>query len=212
MKRNRVWWMGLALVVLATSLFRGGGHHINPSTALSQPLSLISAAQAQTDPQAPVDSAEVLSSGPAVIGSYSDPQERFQIGVLEGYQVNIAANSPLFESADGSLAYTLVVLPIGDGEVTSTVTDAALVQAAQTTFQQGEGFRTTGFQPIEGGGIQIDWMGALTQQGPPQPIQGRIVARQAGANIFLLLVAATEPAVDQIFEVVSTLAGTLQVL
>ncbi|MCG8367782.1 MAG: hypothetical protein MJA27_31170 [Pseudanabaenales cyanobacterium] len=212
MKRNRVGWMGLALTALAAVLFMSGGHHFSPFTQLIKRPSLIPTALAQTAPQAPTKPTQVLSSGLSLSGNYQDPQGRFQIGLLEGYKVNTVANSPLFESADGRLAYTLVVLPIGDGKVTTTVTDAALVQAAQKTFQAGEGFRTTGFQPIEGGGMQISWMGSLTQQGLPQPIQGIIVARQAEANIFLLMVAATEPAVDQIFDAVSTLTGTLQVL
>ena len=218
MKRNRVWWIGLASAALAVILLISGGHHVSPLShfnSLTQSINrpfLIPAVQAQTAPQAVGDPNPVLSSGLALSGNYEDPQGRFQIGLLEAYKVSTVANSPLFESADGSLAYTLVVLPIGDGEVTTTVTDAALFRAAQETFQHGEGFRTTGFQPIEGGGIQISWIGALTQPGSPQLMQGMIVARQAKANIFLLLVAATDPSGDQIFNLVSTLAGTLQVL
>ncbi|NET36681.1 MAG: hypothetical protein F6K19_32415 [Cyanothece sp. SIO1E1] len=149
-------------------------------------------------------------------GDYLDPQARFQVGILDGYTTSSAANSPLFEAADGNLAYTVVVVPVIPDQPLIPVSDAALAQAAQDVFQRGEGFQATGFQLDPEGGIQISWTGSLTIGGKSQPMQGQILARQSlkasNRNIFLLLVATTESGQEQVPAAIATLGNSLQLL
>lgn len=166
-----------------------------------------------TEPAAteePEPAAEPLTLG----GSYDDPQGRYQIAILQGFSVNTYAGSPVFEAADGRLAYTVVTVPIApeSAEPVGTVTDATLAQAARETFGTGEGFQTTGFQQLNQGGIQISWLGSLSQQGVTQGMQGVILSRQAGNQIYLLAVAATPEGYDQIEPAIATLAPTLELL
>jgi hypothetical protein len=144
-----------------------------------------------------------------VSGSFADPQGRFQIGILDGYSVSSAGGSPLFQAADGSLAYTVAVAPLP----TAPTPDAALIAAAESTFGAGEGFVAgDDVQPIPGGGIRINWSGRLSQgAAPPQPITGKIFARQRREEVFLLLVAATSVAEPQLSDAINALGGTLTV-
>jgi hypothetical protein len=142
-----------------------------------------SQAQAQQGNPPPPRLAPAL---PMVSGSFEDPQQRFQIGILEGFNVSSAGGSPLFQAADGSLAYTVVVTPLTAAESP----DAALVDAAQRTFGNGEGRLSQG-------------------AAPPQPITGKIFARQRGQDVFLLLVAATDGASAQLSDAITALGGTL---
>ncbi|MGF1517350.1 MAG: hypothetical protein ACFCVB_06040 [Nodosilinea sp.] len=146
---------------------------------------------------------------PMVSGSFEDPQGRFQIGILDGYSVSSAGGSPLFQAADGSLAYTVAVAPLASAQAS----EAALVAAAESTFGAGEGFVAgNDVQPIPGGGIRINWSGRLSQgAAPPQPIAGKIFARQRGNEVFLLLVAATSAAEPQLADAINALGGTLTV-
>ncbi|WOD39013.1 hypothetical protein [Nodosilinea sp. E11] len=161
-------------------------------------------AQAQGNAPPP----ELAPALPMVSGSFSDPQGRFQIGILEGFTVSSAAGSPLFQSTDGSLAYTVAVAPLP----TADTPNAALMQAAQSTFGNGEGFVAGDVQPIPGGGVRINWAGRLSQGAtPPQPITGKIFARQRGTEVFLLLVAATQAAEAQLSDAITALGSTLTV-
>ncbi|MFQ4137427.1 hypothetical protein PGN35_014015 [Nodosilinea sp. PGN35] len=146
---------------------------------------------------------------PMVSGSFADPQGRFQIGIFEGYSVSSAGGNPLFQAADGSLAYTVAVAPLPS----ALTPEAALVAAAESTFGAGEGFVAgDDVQPIPGGGIRINWTGRLSQgAAPPQPITGKIFARQRGESVFLLLVAATQTAEPQLSDAINALGGTLTV-
>ncbi|NJL44658.1 MAG: hypothetical protein HC922_00710 [Leptolyngbyaceae cyanobacterium SM2_3_12] len=154
---------------------------------------------------------------PMVSGSFADPQGRFQIGILDGYKVSQAGAAPLFQAPDGGLAYTVVIAPLspeppGTEIGAEPVTENTLVAVAQKAFGQGEGFLTSGLQPIPGGGIQIDWTGRLTQGATPaQPITGKIFARQRGREVFLLLVAATDAGATQLADAITTLGSTLTV-
>jgi hypothetical protein len=143
---------------------------------------------------------------PLISGNFEDPQGRFQIGIFEGFQVSTAGGSPVFQAADGSLAYTVAVAPLPVAETP----DAALVAAAKSTFGAGEGFVAGDVQPIPGGGVRINWAGRLSQgTAPPQPITGKIFARQRQNQVFLLLVAATEPAAPQLSDAINALGSTL---
>ncbi len=143
---------------------------------------------------------------PMVSGSFTDPQERFQIGILDGFQVSTAAGNPLFQAADGSLAYTVAVAPL----TAAGSPEEALIEAAQRTFGNGEGFLLGDLQPLPGGGVRLNWRGQLSQgASPPQPITGKIFARQRGEEVFLLLVAATSAGEAQLSDAIISLGSTL---
>ncbi|NMF82840.1 hypothetical protein [Nodosilinea sp. P-1105] len=147
---------------------------------------------------------------PMVSGQYEDPQGRFQVGILDGYQVSTVANAPLLQAPDGSLAYTVAVSPLPPDR--AALSEAELVAMAEQTFRHGEGFLLGPPQPIAGNGVQISWTGRLTQgNAPPQPIAGQIYARQRGDSIFLLLVAATDAAQAQVNDAIAALGSTLTV-
>ncbi|MEM8546162.1 MAG: hypothetical protein AAGF66_19475, partial [Cyanobacteria bacterium P01_H01_bin.119] len=97
-----------------------------------------------------------------------------------------------------------------DAEV--ALTDAALAQAEKTTFAQGEGFQTTGFDAIPDGGVQIAWAGRLSVGGSTQPVQGRVLAKQAEQNIFLIAIAATDDGAPLVDSALTALSGSLQIL
>ncbi|MGF1568985.1 MAG: hypothetical protein ACFCVD_13105 [Nodosilinea sp.] len=161
---------------------------------------------AQTNPPPPA----LAPALPLISGSFEDPQGRFQIGILDGYTVSTVGGAPLFQAPDGSLAYTVAVAPLVPGPAEDLA--SPLLAAAQTTFGRGERFTTGDVQPIAGGGIRIDWVGQLTQGTlPPQPISGKIFARQRSSNVFLLLVAATDAGTAQVSDAITTLGSTLTV-
>lgn len=195
MRRQSVWLLGVAAVALVLSLMLGYG--------LSDPLTVNAPALAQVEPTAENASPTDIS------GIYTDPQNRFEIGILNGYQVSTAGGSPLFQAPDGSLAYAVVLVPL-DANAPDPLPDVALLRAAETALGQGEGFQTANFQPVEGGGLQIEWTGRLSQgSGPPQPISGRILAKQEGMTIYLLTVAGTETGSAQVEPATASLVPTL---
>jgi hypothetical protein len=167
-----------------------------------------------TEPEAAEPESEEAAESFALGGSYDDPQGRYQIAILNGFSVNTYAGSPVFEAGDGRLAYTVVTVPIApdSDEPVGTVTDATLAQVARDTFGDGEGFQTTGFQQLDEGGIQISWLGSLSQGGSTQGMQGVILSRQANNQIYLLALAATPEGYDQIESAIATLAPTLELL
>jgi hypothetical protein len=174
------------------------------SLALGQDnLQLVSPLQAQTNAPPPA----LAPALPMVSGTFQDAQERFEIGILDGYEVSSVGRAPLFQAPDGSLAYTVLVSPAEPG-----ASNQALVQLATDAFGQGEGFTTTGLQSLPGGGLRIDWTGQLSQgPAPPQPISGKIFAKQRGSDVFLLMVAATASGANQVGDAISSLGSTLKV-
>lgn len=147
---------------------------------------------------------------PMVSGRFEDPQGRFQIGILEGYQVSTVAGAPLLQAPDGHLAYTVAVSPLPPGK--TSLAEAELVTLAETTFSQGEGFLAGNPQPLVGNGVQLSWTGRLTQgASPPQSISGQIYARQRGDSVYLLLVAATEAGAAQVSDAIAALGSSLTV-
>lgn len=187
-------------IVLTQGMHLGGGGNTLDALRAAIPEGI---AQGNSPPPA------LAPALPMVSGSFADPQGRFQIGILDGYSVSSAGGSPLFQAADGSLAYTVAVAPLP----TAPTPDAALIAAAESTFGAGEGFVAgDDVQPIPGGGIRINWSGRLSQgAAPPQPITGKIFARQRREEVFLLLVAATSVAEPQLSDAINALGGTLTV-
>lgn len=160
----------------------------------------------------PISPLPTVSATLPITGTFTDPQKRFEVGILDNMTTSTAGTSPLFSQPDGSLAYTVVTVPLSPGTA-DPLPDVALMQAAQKAFGLGEGFQTTGFQSVEGGGLQIGWLGRLSQPpSSPQAISGSILAKQQGGNIFLLLVAATADGAEQVPAAIATLAPTLKVL
>lgn len=240
MNNRRIWLTGLALIALLAVLLLGNGTVLLPT---GLPTAGLSVAQAQTPAapaptptpvaapgpaggSAPVQPASAPTASPApaaspapqppttlpINGTFQDPQKRFEIGILGPMTVSSAGGNPLFQQPDGNLAYTVAVVPLSPG-TTNALPDVALLQAAEDTFGRGEGFQTTGFQAVEGGGLQISWLGRLSQGAtPPKPVSGSILAKQQGNQIFLLLVAALEPNANQVQGAIATLAPTLKVL
>lgn len=152
---------------------------------------------------------ELAAALPMISGTFEDPQGRFKIGLFDGYRVSTAGTTPLFQAPDGSLAYTVALTPLGSS---ATASDADLLRAAQATFGQGEGFTPGDVQAIPGGGVRINWTGSLRQgAAPPQPISGKIFARQRDRDVYLLLVAATDAAEAQLSDAITTLGSTLTV-
>lgn len=193
--RFRYRWLMVAVVSLSLCLGLGWRWSGAPSAAVAQ--------------NAPPPT--LAPALPMIAGNFDDPQGRFQIGIFEGFQVNRVGNAPLIQSPDGSLAYTVAIAPLPGGAAMATETD--LVQVTQQTFGQGEGFTTGGVQAIPGGGLRINWTGQLSQGAtPPQPITGKVFARQRDSNAFLLMVAATADREEaQVSDAIVTLGGTLTV-
>jgi hypothetical protein len=154
---------------------------------------------------------ELAPSLPMVSGQFEDPQGRFQVGILNSYQVSAVNGSPLFQAPDGSLAYTVVVSTRPDG-TPDPLPERSLAAIVNETFGEGEGFVSSNLQSIPGGGIQLDWMGRLTQRsGPPEPVSGKVFVNQRGTNVYMLLVAATAASTAQVNDAITTLGGTLRV-
>lgn len=193
MKKHWAWLMGLAIAVLVIVLYLSGGDSSWLSTqVMAQEPELETAAPSFT-----------------LSGTYDDPQNRFQVGIADGFIVSTAGGSPLFQTPDGSLAYSVVVMPL-DATAANPLPDVALLQATEAAFGKGEGFQTSSFQTVAGGGLQIDWTGRLTQGGgPPQPVAGKVLTKQQGEAIFMLMVAALEEGQPLVPEAINSLADTL---
>lgn len=197
-RRFRILLLGTIALVVSILLTQG----IQWGTAIGSAGSMSPQAQAQGNAPPPV----LAPSLPMVSGSFEDPQGRFQIGIFDGYSVSSVSGSPLFQAADGSLAYTVAVAPL----LAAGSPEEAMVAAAESTFGGGEGFVPGDVQPIPGGGVRINWTGRLSQgAAPPQPISGKIFARQQEAEVFLLLVAATSAGEAQVSDAINALGSTL---
>ncbi|HEY9735050.1 MAG TPA: hypothetical protein V6D06_02165 [Trichocoleus sp.] len=203
MGNRRTWLVGLAAAALLGVLLLGYGiDWLRPTGA----------AMAQTQPASGQSQPPAPASTPSLSGTYTDPQERFEVGILEAMTISSAGSSPLFQRPDGNLAYTVVVVPLAPGTA-DPLPDVALVRAAEDAFGAGEGFQTTGFQSVAGGGLQIGWTGRFSQgAAPAKPIMGTILAKQQGAEIFLLMVAGIDTGMEEVTSAIASLAPTLKVL
>lgn len=200
MNRRSFGWVGIAAIALVLSLVISAGAGLSRSVASSATPQV---AQATPDAAAPV------AIAPALSGQYEDPQGAFQIGLLEGMVTTTAGGAPLFTLPDGSLAYSVIRLPLASDAPLSEVT---LVALARQTLDNGEGFQTQTFTSVPQG-LQIAWTGRLSQGGrPPQPVSGSVLASQQGAEVYLLVVAALESAIAQVPQTLVTLADSLEFL
>lgn len=221
MKRNRLWLVGLMLLTALMLIFWGQLPQRSSQQTRKPILALPAQAQSPTPqaspsplPPPPTPTApatipiETLSVPPLPLGgNYVDPQGRFQVGILEGYNVSSVGNSPLFESSDGNLAYTVVVQ---ERVTNQRLTEATLTQIAIETFQRGEGFQAGDFIPLFWGGVRVPWTGSLTMGRNTQPVSGVILSSQPKNDVLMLLIAATEMGRDRIPAAVSALADSLK--
>jgi hypothetical protein len=117
------------------------------------------------------------------------------------------------ESADGNLAYSVVVqaqpagIPIGLSAIDN---GEGLAKVATTVFQRGESFQPGQPQLEAGGGVAINWTGTLTIAGNTQPMGGVILVRPSPKQILLVLIAATQAGAGQVPGAVSAIANSLQ--
>ncbi|WP_017306156.1 hypothetical protein [Spirulina subsalsa] len=224
MKRKYLWRIGLALLT-AVLLVGLGRSPFNANIALSPTPARVAVAQTPSPPpegateeapeEAPetetpeAEAAPTLQSAVQVEGTYIDPGQRFQVGILNGYKSSVIAGVPLFESENGQLAYSVAVRPRAALE--EEFSDAALAQVAIDTFRQGEGFTPGFFEPTLFGGARIPWRGTMTIGRNSQPMQGVMLSRALPMpnRIVILMIAATESEADQVETVFSTLAPTL---
>lgn len=198
MRRRSFWWGLLAIACTLSVLFSRGWQLSGTATA-AVPIIAQGAENEFT-----------VARELTLSGIYEDPQGTFQIGILDGYSINTVSGSPLFQTGDGSLAYSVVQVALAT-EV--PLSDIGLVDIAQRTFGRGEGFQTQTFNTVPGGGVQITWTGQLSQgRTPPQPLSGTILVKQQATAAYLLIVAAADDATAQVPAVIATLIETLTLL
>ena len=145
-----------------------------------------------------------------IAGKHTDPAKRFEIGLLQGYQVTPLGDSVLIESPDGRLAYTVLSQTAGQlGLVSGSVTLDNLAQIARNALQRGEGFQAEAPQSIVNG-IQMNWTGQLTIGGRTQPVNGIILAKPGNNSVLLLTIAATEAGSADLPGAIAALGDSLQ--
>ena len=145
-----------------------------------------------------------------IAGKHTDPAKRFEIGLLQGYQVTPLGDSVLIESPDGRLAYTVLSQTAGQlGLLSGSVTLDNLAQIARNALQRGEGFQSEAPQSIVNG-IQMNWTGQLTIGGKTQPVKGIIMAKPGNNSVLLLTIAATEVGAADLPGAIAALGESLQ--
>ncbi|KKD35894.1 MAG: hypothetical protein WAN66_21930 [Limnoraphis robusta] len=228
MKKNRLSWIAIAAITTITLMIIG-----QPLTAVKSSFSVVQIGlptQAQQASPSPKPSPSPAASPapkpspspsptptptptpnvqplPLSESNYKDPQGRFQIGILEGYNVGFVGNFPLIESPEGNLAYTVVAKT---RESNRAIPNPSLAQIAIETFERGEGFKPNSYQELGTGSVRLPWTGTLKMGAKTKPIQGTILARQSGIYIFLLLVSATEEKAPEIDAAIAALSNTLK--
>lgn len=218
MRRQGQWFWGILLTALLATVGLGLLPVVNPSFSGSSAPSPPASDLLAPGSSGPSSSSVIGSFGSAVAQAqepgaiaptlFTDPSGQYEMALLEGYQAYSVANTTVVEAPDGSLAYTVVIVPTFDPE--AQLTDAALARLARETFQQGEGFITKEFQPTQSG-IKVNWQGRVTTRGA-QPLSGSIFARQEGDQVLLLLIAATEAGQTALDEAIAILPPSLQLL
>ncbi len=189
----------------------------NPTGANSSAVDNLKGGAAPSAPLKTLPPAPPLVQKPLPLplsGNYRDAAGRFQVGILEGYSVSPLADGVLIEAPSGNLAYTALLRPVIDpqGLAEPGLALPILVQTAQQVFQRGEGFQTGPVQTEPDGSAQIPWTGSLTIGGKAQPVQGKILVRATPKGALMLLVIATQAAVEQVDGAIATLNTTLQAL
>jgi hypothetical protein len=174
----------------------------SPEAIADDPPAADEATTAEDLPTAPAPGGQLPLADPG----YSDPGQRFVVGQVADYRQTMLAGVPLFESADGNVAYTVALRPRAADDALG---GGALAQIALDTFRSGEGLQVGAFEPVEDGGVRLPWTGTLTMGRNTQPMSGLILARQVPGRVLLLLIAATEAGADQVESVYATLEPTL---
>jgi len=141
-------------------------------------------------------------------GVYEDPNGFYQIAIVQDYKVGSTGKSPLFESPDGQVAYTVLRLP---RLTRQRLTNGILAQIAVEELQRGEGFVAQGYIPLDEGVVQVPWTATLTQGRNSQPMSGTLISTQLEQDVFLVLIAATEAGADQVPNLLTTLVDGLEV-
>lgn len=201
--RRWILLTGMAAIALAMSVIIGSAWQREGIAVSSAPVGIAQDVLPET-------TADETTSEMPIVGTYEDPQGRFQIGILESYSTNSVSGSPLFQAEDGSVAYSVVTVPVSNE---APLSDIALVEIAQQTFESGEGFQAQAFSTVPGGGLQIAWTGRLSAgAGPPQAVSGEILAKQQASEVYLLVIAAMEDGGANVSQTVSTLVSTLKIL
>ena len=223
MKRKWLWLAAIGLLsalILSVVQSPWMASHSGNASGLSglglsaqaqSPAASPSPAPAATPPAAPTTAPEITPS-PADLPAaekepepvavplettYQDPAGRFEIGILEGYKITPIAGSPVIESPDGNLAYTVVVR---QRAVEQDLDENALAQITIETFQRGEGFQAGDFQAAIPDGIQMAWNGKMTVGRKSTPVSGKILTRRGGKHLLMLLISATDTVVTEAFE------------
>ncbi len=192
----------------------GSATEYNPPTPSPSPtvMPIVPTASPTVSPtvlptQSPVPVAPLPAATPLpTSGEFVDPGGRFRVAILQDYRVTSIGDAVLIERQDGTLAYTALAQPVLGGGL---IAPDALAEIAKTVFQRGEGFSPGAAQPIPSG-VQIDWNGSLTIGGNTQLVNGLIVAKPTGANVLLLLIAATESGAETIPNAAAALIDSLQ--
>ena len=211
MARRYHWFWGVVLSAFVAVLFIGIDPFSQPLFGIS-PFSRAVLSDAFSFGASVPATSSVVAQGTAPeassSNSFTDAANQYTIASLEGFKPHAIAGQSVFESSDGTVAYSVIVSPTLSNV---PLTDAALAQIAQVTFQQGEGFVAHNFQALGSGGIKIDWMGQVTTQAT-QALSGTIFAQQFGEKVFLLMIAATEAGQDDFAKAIATLPASLQPL
>ncbi|MEB3281017.1 MAG: hypothetical protein VKK42_19040 [Lyngbya sp.] len=228
MKINRLRWLAIAAITTVILIIIGQPSMVIPSSFSVVKIGLPTQAQPATPTPKPSPSPAASPTPkpsptpeptptppptpqvqplPLSDSNYKDPQGRFQVGILAGYNVGFVGNFPLIESPEGNLAYTVVVKP---RESERELPNASLAQIAIETFERGEGFEPGSYQELGTASVRVPWTGSLRIGPKTQPIQGSILSRQIGNNIFLLLVSATEEKTSEIDAAIAALSDTLK--
>ena len=207
MKRNQVLLIGLTLLTTLLLIIGGRTSWSRPKQ-LTIPIQSLPA-QAQLSALAAPTTADTSAHSLRLNQEpYKDLTKRFQVGILEGYNVSTIGGLPLIEAPDGNLAYTVLV---EQRATDRPLSNPSLAQIPIELFRRGEGFQTGNFQPVAGG-VYLPWRGNLTLGGQTQPVSGVILARQLGKNVVVMLICATESAQGDVKDAIALLANTLKPL
>ncbi len=234
MKRNRWWPIALGLVTAIAVTLMGQPWHRGELAKILPFGELVQAQSPSPSPSPSPESSPEASPSPSppselktnnqtttpileVPGGppideekspYKDPDDRFQVGILENFNVKTIRDVLLIESSDGKLAYTVGVQP---RVVESELSPATLAQISVEYFQRGEGFVPDTEQSLPNGNIIIPWEGTLTQGRNTETISGKIFTKQLeNNNVLMLMVSATEARRSEVDGILKVLIPTLK--
>ena len=181
----------------------------SPSPAASPTESPTASPAAPAASPTPAEAPTEAVDETATLERYTDPGNRFEVAILEEYQVSNVAGVALIESPDGNIAYTVVAK---QRATDAPLAEAALTQITIEAFQDGEGFQPGEVTATESG-IQMAWIGGVTVGRPPaQPISGQILTQQAGQNVLMLAISATEAGAENLDAAIAQISATFKPL